>query len=230
MVLKVPIVTKNEIAQGVWEIGFGIDGKGFKFKAGQYIKVILPEVDLNHPKGNLREFSITSSPNDKDLLKVAFRESDSDFKQALLAHSIGDPIKVSGPFGDLTLPKNPTSIVMIAGGMGITAFLSMLLFLIEQNASVNVKLIYINSKPDTTAYLKTLENLKKKNRHFEFLHIQNWMTKKDLKSNLENLDNIATFMIAGPPTMVRDTRLNFADLGISKNQILTEEFTGYFCE
>lgn len=228
MVLKLPILYKTKISQGTWEMGFDIAGKDFKYAAGQYIKITQPEVDLNHPKGNLREFSLTSAPGNKTSLTIVFRESDSDFKQALLTHSPGDKVQISGPFGDFfILPKDTKEIVMIAGGMGINPFLSMLTDLRDQKSDTKVYLIYVNSKPETVVYLEKLIQLKKDNKHLNFIHQPTRLVKKDIKSYLDKFDAKTIFMVAGPPDMVRDTRLNLFDLGIERGRVIVEEFTGY---
>jgi ferredoxin-NADP reductase len=238
--VQLPINNKIKIAKNTWEIRFGLitssREKEFKFKPGQYVKVTLPEIGLNHPKGNLREFSIISASENE--LTIAFRESDSDFKQALLSHAVGDLIKVDGPFGDYFLPKKlPESIVMIAGGMGITPFFSMLEYLAEQKSPTKVLLIYVNSKSETTVYLDKLDVFKGDNFDFELQ--QGRLTKKALNSHIRSITynliptfarrqaSLTTYYISGPLTMVRDTRINLIEIGINPKLVLTEEFTGY---
>lgn len=223
----VAIISKRrEIALDTFEISFLIQDKNFNFQAGQYIEVNLEKLLKYDPKGHMRIFSIASSPNEKGVVSVAFRRSGSGFKESLLNLPINTKVEVSSPLGHFTLPKTTTHpLVFIAGGIGITPFLSMTRFVTEEKLDYKITLLYANREPNTTAYLEELEKLEKVNINFK------------LKNKFGPLDDNfllglktpggALWYIAGPPQMVAKTRYILTNMNVNPNIIFTESYIGY---
>ena len=91
-------------------------------RAGQFafVKLRTPGMSEPHP------FSIASAPNSPELTFMV-REL-GDWTSSLAANvRVGDRAFVEGPFGRLRLlPRRPRPVVWVAGGVGITPFLSAL--------------------------------------------------------------------------------------------------------
>ncbi|MDN5842898.1 MAG: FAD-dependent oxidoreductase, partial [Alcaligenaceae bacterium] len=100
--------------------------EGFSFEAGQTLSLTLPNPgDAEHPTQK-HTFSIISAPFE-DHVGIATRMRDSAFKRELGTLQPGSAVTFSGPYGKLTLPPEAAHpIVLIAGGIGITPYLSML--------------------------------------------------------------------------------------------------------
>jgi len=124
-------------------------------KAGQYLLLKLP-------KGNgwseAHPFTITSSGSG-DVLKITVKRV-GDFTTAL--HSITTPVdvQISGPLGNFGKTIDEESkIVFIAGGIGITPFLSLLMHLDEKKSNAGITLFWANNKLEEFFALDFLNDL-----------------------------------------------------------------------
>lgn len=219
------IISRKRIAKKTLEVGFHLGDKRFSYKPGQYIEVVLPHLKDKDPMGNKREFSIVSSPNQSNELAIAFRKSDSEFKKSLAALPINSPVAVFGPYGRFTLPADiARPLVFVAGGIGITPFISMLRYVNDHRTNHRIVVLYVNHDNQGAAYLEELKWLAKNNQNITLKNKTGRLTDRDLVSlNEENFD--ARYFIAGPPKMVEATKnaLKSIDKSIA---IETEEFTG----
>lgn len=214
--IKTQIISQRSVAKGTTEIAFAVPAD-FKFIAGQYITITLPELSHLPIKDQFRDFSISSSPSLKNQVNVTFRQSDSVFKQTLLKSS-GKQLLLDGPSGIFTLPgKGKLSVVAVAGGIGITPFMSML-----GDAKNHFKLVYYNRAPETATYLKELKELLGDDLYAFFGPPQ-----AEQLQALYTRNKPDYWYIAGPPTMVAIIRQLLKTLMIDDTMIRTEEFTGY---
>ena len=117
--------SREEVAQGTMAFHFEKPA-GWTFKAGQFIDITLLDPAETDTEGNTRGFSIASAPQEETLM-VATRMRDTAFKRVLKTMPLGTAAKIEGPFGNLTLHNNATRpAVLLAGGIGITPFRSIL--------------------------------------------------------------------------------------------------------
>lgn len=197
---------------------------GFMFRAGQYFKITLP--------AGRKYFCFVSSPNDDKILKFAFREGVSEFKKNLLKMALGTEIEIAGPWGDMTLPDNPSrQMVFIAGGIGITPFMSMLQLVLENDLPYQIVLLYSNPAKEQTAFFEELSALPVE-VIFSMTDDPNWQGEKArldadfIKKYIPNFTE-PIYYVAGPPGMVNSMVEILNNLGIPPPQIKFEQFTGY---
>jgi ferredoxin-NADP reductase len=110
-------------------------------------------------RGLRRTFSIASAPSD-DTVRFGIRTADrsSSFKKALLALRMGDTVMATAVGGDFVLPRNPaTPVLLVAGGIGITPYLSHLAELEASGGGRDVVVVYSSSSSDDLAYSERLE-------------------------------------------------------------------------
>ena len=190
----------------------------FAFEAGEYTQVILGEdKPLKH------YFSIASSPNEKGTVRIATRPSQSAFKTTLQSLPIGSEVVINGPWGDVLFPENNSEpLVFIAGGIGITPFLSMMRFAAEEELAQKILLLHFG---DLDEFHDEVESAAKANPNFTFKHVYEHISTEILKSNLPDSDRI--FYVAGPPGFVNETMNILATLKIPPARILSESYTGY---
>ncbi len=235
----VKLNNREDVAEGTMAFHFDKPNE-FEFRAGQAIDITLlnpPETDA---EGNIRTFSIASPPFE-DRLTVATRMRDTAFKRVLKSMPLGTTVKIDGPSGSLTLHKNPSKpAVFLAGGIGITPFLSILRQASHEKVPHHLYLFYSNRQPEDAPFLDTLDELQKTNPNFCFVPTMTKMAKShrqwtgetgfiDSKMLARHIPSLhgPIFYIAGPPAMVVAMRQMLITANADEDDIRTEEFSGY---
>jgi ferredoxin-NADP reductase len=213
---------------------------GFEFRPGQAIDLTLINPPDTDSEGSSRAFSIASAPYEDELLVVT-RMRDTAFKRVLRVLPVGASVKVDGPSGYFTLHRNSTrTAVFLAGGIGITPFLSMARQAAHDQLSQQLYLFYGNRRPEDAAFLDVLAALTKTNSRFHFIPTMSEMEKSlrewtgesgfidqgMLNRYLPDLQGPA-YYVAGPPGMVAVMRQTLTAAGVDEDDIRTEEFSGY---
>lgn len=213
---------------------------GFTFKPGQAIDLILPETAGLGVEGSRHAFSIVSAPHESELA-VATRMRASAFKDALARLPIGACAEIDGPFGSLTLHRKlDRPAVFIAGGIGITPFMSMLRHAANGAVQQQLVLLYSNRRPEDCAFLTELQRLEGDHRYFRLVATMTAMAQSHLPWTGETgridealVRRVAAELanpvhyVAGPPAMVAALRDELEDSGIDADDIRSEEFYGY---
>jgi ferredoxin-NADP reductase len=216
----VKLLARREVADGTMEFHFSRP-EGFEFKAGQAVELILPEPAGGHA------FSLVNAPGDNELV-IATRMRDSAYKRALRELPVGGPVKLDGPFGSLTLHKAATrAAVFIAGGIGITPFISML----RERTAHRTVLVYSNRKARESAYLTELQELAGSNPQFRLVTTMTGEGGKFVDAALLQQASrglpAPVFYVAGPPAMVDAMKRALDAAGIEDTDVRSEEFFGY---
>ena len=219
---------------------------GMTFKAGQFMDLTLinpPETDA---EGNTRGFSINSAPDEPDLV-FATRLRDTAFKRVLATMPLGTEIKGDGPFGDFTLHNDVRRpAVLLAGGIGITPFRSIVRWAVHDRLPHTMLLFYANRRPEDAPFLDELAGLMRENPSFTFVptmtqvngsqqpwngetgHITYELIERYLKrAQASGKPSDPVYYVAGPPAMVVALRTTLNEAGIDDDDIRTEQFTGY---
>ena len=139
--------------------------------------------------------------------------------------------------GTFTLPKEKKiPLVFIAGGIGITPFISMLRYINEQKLNYKITLLYSNRNKESTAFFKELEEIARKNKNIRIILTMvedpEWqgetrMIDAKLLKDYFPETNRNIYMIAGPPGMVKAVADVLRKLGVDSENILLDNFAGY---
>src|SRR6202008_335128 len=122
--------------------------EGFEFKAGQFVNFTLLGPGDTDLAGNTRALSIASAPYERNLM-VAMRLRTTAFKRTLNSLPLGSELLLQGPFGWMTLPRNSTRpAVLLAGGIGITPFRSLVWNAAESLSPRRILLFYSVRVPE----------------------------------------------------------------------------------
>ncbi|MBI5037560.1 MAG: FAD-dependent oxidoreductase [Candidatus Kerfeldbacteria bacterium] len=213
---------------------------GFDFKPGQFMTLILPDLDMKVPKGNRRSMSIASSPTESNI-SFGMRMGTSAFKQRIEKLKPGEAINLMGPFGHFTMPDDVNQpLVFLAGGIGITPFLGMIKYSIDTKSPRQLYLLYGNSCISNSSYLPEIEALTKRSDKLHYLPTMSDLTHLEHEwkgqTGFINADLIKktvpdhmrpTYMIVGPPGMVEAMVALLKEMGLPDTQIIIEKFTGY---
>src|SRR5688572_26621789 len=153
---QVSLAGREQVAEGTVAFRFEKPA-GFSFNAGQ--AVVLELLDPPTADGQKRRtFSLVSAPFESELV-IATRMRDTAFKRALNALPDGASMKLIGPLGQFTLADAARPAVFIAGGIGITPFLSMLREAARGRSPQPLLLLYSNRRPEDAAFLGELQDL-----------------------------------------------------------------------
>ncbi|TSC62051.1 MAG: oxidoreductase FAD/NAD(P)-binding domain-containing protein [Parcubacteria group bacterium Gr01-1014_48] len=239
-IYTVKLKRKNTVALDTVEFYFERP-ENFIYEPGQHIEIILINPPTMDESGNKRDFSLVSAPHEEDLVVVA-RIRDSAFKKGLNALSPGDTVSMRGPLGSSFRLHVDTirPAVFIAGGIGIAPFMSMVRHILYNKLSYQMLLFHSNRRPEDCVYCKELSQLAAGNQQFTYIptmtnmkqsteswHGEEGRISRDLIE--KHLDDAQTafFYIAGPTSMVVGMDLLLHDMGVSRDVVRTEEFTGY---
>jgi ferredoxin-NADP reductase len=154
---------------------------------------------------------------------------------------LGSTVKIEGPSGSLTLHNNARrTAVLLAGGIGITPFRSMVVRAAQERLPHRIFLFYSNRRPEDAAFLDELQALEKENRHYKLIatmteiaqshltwhgetgEVDEAMLSRYLKAAVSPI-----YYIAGPPEMVNGLRRTVNETSVDDDDIRTEEFAGY---
>ncbi len=214
--------------------GPGIGPLPFTFVPGQFMNVAFW---IGGAKMN-RSYSISSSPTQRNYLELTIRREP---RGAVSRHiddllKVGDAIEVSGPVGRFTFTgSEDNSIVLIAGGVGITPMVSIVRYLTERLWGGDIYLFYACKTPKDFIFARDLTALQRANPHLHLLvtmsgaDATDWtgprgrLTKELFELSVPNLAS-RRIHLCGPPTMMDAARTILADLGIPATQVRTESF------
>ncbi|MEY4731823.1 MAG: hypothetical protein RL681_769, partial [Candidatus Parcubacteria bacterium] len=213
------------VARGVKKITFAF-GEPFAFLPWQYVWVEIPTMKIDDSKGNRRAFSILNTINNDNTIEIVARIGESGYKQSLFALEVNDTVTIHGPFGhsfiiDETSNKN---IIMIAGGVGIAAFLPMLYTIHERSFPLKCFLLYLNNDEEGTPFAKELEDLKKTSNWFDYRISYQRFVFNDVGSVRAGLGEDVRWWITGPQSMVDLVYGELERGGISRVNMEFENF------
>jgi ferredoxin-NADP reductase len=208
----------------------------FEFKPGQYVSL---SFNKNGRPSPMRCFSIASSSSGKGTLEFGIRVAGT-FTKELSKLKPGDEISIMGPFGSLVCnPKKNDDIVLIAGGIGITPFLSMIKSSLVDNWQNKITLLYGARSWKETAYKSELLYLREKNSSFEPFFFLSDEPKKSNDKNIingpitaEKVENIfngnfenKSFYLCGPPGLMSAIKKILISKNVPSEKIFSEEFS-----
>lgn len=131
----------------------------------------------------------------------------------------------------MTLHEDPArAAVFIAGGIGITPFMSMLRQAAHDQLGHRFFLLYSNRQPEHAAFLHELESLERQYDHFRLLarmtDHDGFLDEKAIKGFIAGAER-PLYYLAGPPAMADAMTRILRGSGIRDEDISSEEFYGY---
>ncbi len=210
----------------------------FAFAPGQYMEFTLAHAAPDD-RGSRRYFTLASSPTEQTVhVGARFYNRSSTYKTAMLNLQKGQVVLADQLSGTFVLPSDRTQpIVLIAGGIGITPFRSMLKYLIDTNEQRPITLIYSERTETDIAYKGVLREAQKHG-------IKIICTLTDLPGGVpegyaSGPINAALiqqyggdlartlFYVSGPHSMVQAIKQTLHDAGVPRRHVKTDFFPGY---
>lgn len=237
------LVASRELAEGTMAFHFARP-PGFEFQAGQNVLLTLadpPELDAQGPS---RTFTLASAPHEPELV-IATRMRDTAFKRTLKKARPGLRVHLEGPAGVMVLHEDADRpAVFLAGGIGITPFLSMARDAAHRRLPQRIVLFYGNRRPEDAAYLDELKALENKNPNYRLVAAMSepqksarpWSGEKgfvDRAMLARHLGELSedlkgpVYYFAGPPAMAMAMQQMLSSAGVAEDDMRSEEFYGY---
>ncbi len=206
----------------------------FRHKPGQFgfFRIKVAGLEEVHP------FSFTSSSREKGEVSLAIKNL-GDFTGEMDLIKTGDQVSIEGPYGSFSYLnyEEDGELVFIAGGIGITPFISMLRHLAETRPERQVTLIYGIRSEDEFLFKEELARLTQVLSHTKVIPVysqtmsgqgeKGYIDKDLIKRNID-LDYRTLrgkgFYICGPSKMMTGVLKALKSLGIDKEHIHYEAF------
>lgn len=242
--VKLKLIDKKQVAKDTKEFYFEPE-KEVNWLPGQYFYFTIPESEMKYkdPRGNTHHFTLCVSPTEGKNIALATRmRTESNYKKSLNEVEIGQHLEGQGPEGTFILDENEKGEhVLIAGGIGITPFRSMIKYNVDKNLTdIKLKLIYANSTPEEISFREEIETWGRENENIEVYmtcsHPENSKQKwTGLTGRIDEkmIKNVAgdlskpTFWLCGPPAMTEAMEKVMGGLKITSDRLRVEKFTGY---
>ena len=234
--LELSLKERKREAKDIYSYVFRVNKK-LKFAAGQYMEWTLPMAKADS-RGNRRYFTLSSSPTE-DYLMFTVREPtpSSSFKTQLDKLEEGDKMLAYQLEGSFVLPKDTgQKLALVAGGIGVTPFRSMVKYLADTGQSRDVRLFYSANEASQHAYkplFKTAEKLGLKTLYVatkdshETAGVHSGVIDKKVIAAFTPDWRERTFYVSGPISFVQYISRTLLDMGVKKSAIKTDYFPGY---
>ena len=224
MIKKYPVevVSVENIEEGIYCVSFKSLTRSFKYNPGQFLHLTIDEFDGVGQWTESRCFSMQSSPNDSNI-KITYSVVGKYTKRMSDELVVGKKVWLKLPYGDLfTKEHNKNNSVFIAGGKGITPFLSLFCDSSFANYQKPVLLFGLRSKK-FNIYKEELQKAKQINPGFSFeLFLEDENGRPIIQEELIKQDNV--FFISGPPAMINHYKQLLLGKGIQSKNIITDDW------
>lgn len=200
---------------------FVVDGGNPSFIPGQFININFPEFGEEG-----KSYSISSSTDDK-CISITVRAI-GEFSNKLSNLKIGDEVTASLPYGYFYTENSDRKLIMIAGGIGVAPFRSMIIDSLN-NSKREIELHYSNQMHEEIIFRQELDDLSKVNSN---LSVKYYLTRQS-KNNFINRridisdipkSNDYDYLICGSIAFVRDFWRLIIKSGIEEINVYTESF------
>ena len=206
----------------------------FTFAPGQFLNV---SFGIGGARMN-RSYTISSSPTQREYVELTVRREP---RGAVSRHiddllKVGDRFEAGGPVGRFTFTGTEAdSIVLIAGGVGITPMMSITRYLTERSWAGDIFFIFSCRTPADFIFVKEMAALQRLNPK---LHVvvtmerpegTDWkgprgrITKELLTQTVPDLAS-RRIHLCGPPPMMDSIKAILTELGVPPDGLKTESF------
>jgi predicted ferric reductase len=206
-----------------------LKGKPIKHKPGQFLTIQLVRngrVSESHP------FTISANPGE-DRLAISVK-SLGDFSSTIPDTMTSDRAYIDAPYGVFSyLNHDAPNLVFIAGGIGITPFMSMLRDLRDKGLERNVLLIWANRTEGDIAFRAELEDMESNMASLRVVYVlsrqQDWPGERGyvdadlLQRYMAEMRDPQVFL-CGPRAMRKGVLRALSALGIPRSRIHYEQF------
>lgn len=205
----------------------------FSFEPGQFLTIAVT-IDGKAVK---RSYSIASSPCCRGWCEITVKGAPGGVVSAYLHEqvAVGDLLGAAGPYGRFTFRGETPSVVMIAGGVGITPMMSSIRFLTDQSWTGEIFLIYACASLDKVIFRDEIDYLGRRHPNLHSVIVlsdepsPSWTGERG-RIGAELLARVVPDLpsrrihVCGPPPMMEAVKAVLSGLHVPVEQIRTELF------
>jgi predicted ferric reductase len=223
------VAAVNRLDESVTEFVMEPRDRSLTYEPGQFLFVNFREPFSEQFPRFLRNqfhpFSITSSP-DEPRLRITVKAV-GDYTRALRSLEPGAAAVVEGPYGSFSSRDLPNDRqIWIAGGIGVTPFLSMARSL--NGDAPTVDFYYCVEHEPEAHFLNEIRSIARERNDFRVAVVprdrEGFLNAERLAAENEDLAS-ADVLICGPPAMIESLRSQLKARGVPRSQIHAEEFS-----
>ena len=236
--MRIRLKEKRPETSDVISFIFDLGGQPLSYTPGQFVFFELDALAFPDERGKRRHFTISSSPTESGIVMFTTRMRGSGFKETLRHAVPGYELTLETPRGGFVLPEGGSRPhVMIAGGIGITPYRSILRHAADTRESLRATLLYFNRVEDDIIFRQELDSLRSQVRTLQVVHAldepsSGWagetgrLSEALLNKYVPNRQE-PLFWLSGPPPMVNAYAEMLLSLRINADSIKKDSFTGY---
>ena len=210
-----------------WSVHF--KGMNLDYKPGQFLALaMLRDGRMVEP----HPFTIASSPTSEDLTVSV--KAVGDFTATIKDTNPADYAYIGAPYGTFSFINHDSpNLLFIAGGIGITPFMSMLRYMRDRKLERNVLLIWGNKTEQDIAFRSELEKMAAERPSLRVVHVlsnqpgwpgeKGYLDAEILRKYLEGFENPQVF-VCGPPVMMTKVIRALRQIGVPRKRIHFERF------
>lgn len=202
----------------------------FGFKPGQCLRITLT---INE-KEEGEYYSISSSPTQNEFLEFTQKLTNTKFSNKLDNLKKGDKAKIDGPYGSSTFEGEFQKVAMLAGGVGITPCMSMILFCNDKKIDTNIVVLYSNRTEADILFKNEFDQIEKENPNIKIVYTltrvnTNWdgySRRIDKEIILKEIADLSKriFFLYGPASFVSSMEKILVKLNVNNDNIREEHF------
>ena len=220
----------NRLDEFVTEVVLEPRDRPLAYEPGQFLFVNFREpFNEQFPpflRNQFHPFSITSAPSEQRLRLTV--KAVGDYTSALRTLEPGAEAVVEGAYGSFSSRDLPNRRqIWIAGGIGVTPFLSMARSLNGNVSAPDVDFYYCVEHVPEAHFLDEIRAIGRELDHFRVVLVprdtDGFLTAERIATENEDLAS-SDILICGPPAMIDSLRSQLTARGVPKSRIHAEEF------
>lgn len=209
--------------EGIYTLEFKSLGRAYKYQPGQFLHLAIDEdYDGIGQWPESRCFSLQSAPRE-NTIKITYAVKGDFTNEMASTLKEGSEVWLKLPYGDLfQQDHNKANTVFIAGGTGITPYLS--LFNHNSFEEYTNPKVYLGFRSENyNIYQKEINNTYNSNSFIQFVY-QDTDGILDINKIFEENGPAANYFISGPPIMIKNFKQTLIEKGVPDENVLTDDW------
>lgn len=217
------VVSVKNPFKGIYTVEFKSLERPYKYDPGQFLHIAIDEdYDGIGQWPESRCFSMQSDPAE-DVIRITYAVKGRFTQEMEKTLAVGREVWLKLPFGELfTQPHNKVGTVFIAGGTGVTPFLSLFTHVSFRNYE-NPKIYLGYKNEDYYIYDKELAAIQNDNAQITIFY-ENRDGVIDIEKIHEQNGNASCYFISGPPVMIKIFKNKLIERGVPRENVLTDDW------